>query len=250
MGTSTSRSGLNGPKGNLWSGAKRRATSFVRGTGVSAGSVVGRLVSATGGPGTSRRAVGGRRARGGWASSIRSGQTLGFFLSSVASSGLDQTLRSIGLGHLIGQTPNVILPGIADHICGNGGLLDDAISRSAVVEVLAAIFDESDDTYAELRDRWDSQLDESRIVELMSLFLSQAIYQRFLVELAEKFEANALSTTEAEQRENEIFEFIKEMVKFEMGEIDPLRFDWKGPEGEEMIRRNLAAAIDQLETYQ
>jgi hypothetical protein len=142
-----------------------------------------------------------------------------------------------------------VLPGIADYICGNNGLLDDAIARSAAVEVLAEIFDDSDDTYSDLRERWESQLDANRVVDLISVFLSQAIYQRFLVELGHKFETNAVSAADAERKEQGVFEFIREMVMFELGEIDPLSFDWQGIEGERLIQRNLSAALGQLEAY-
>ena len=248
MGTSNSRSGDNAPTGGDWTKAKVRVTRFIRGTGSSLESALGAFVSAIGGPrAISRGRAGGTGASAGrLSSSVRRGQALGSFLSSVASDGLDQALRSIGLGHLVGAPPYDILSRVADHICGNGGPLNDAVARSAVVEVLAEIFDESDDTYSDLRDRWDSELDEKRIVDLMSLFLSQAIFQRILADLGSQFETSSVSAIEAERKEKKVLDFIIKMVEFELGEIDPLNFDWRGPEGEELIRRNLAAALAQL----
>lgn len=248
MGTSSSRSGRNAQSGGNWSTAKTRVTKFAKGTGSSVGAAVGAFAAAVGGSGgngsSGRGGTGGR-----FASSVRAGQALGSFLGSVASSGLDQTLRSIGLESLIGAAPYDVLSGIADDVCGSNGLLDDVIARSASVEVLAEIFDDSDDTYSDLRERWESQLDENRVVDLISLFLSQAIYQRFLVELGHKFETNAVSAAEAERKEQGVFEFIREMVIFELGEIDPLSFDWQGLEGERLIQRNLSAALGQMEAY-
>jgi len=178
---------------------------------------------------------------------VRSGQALGGFLAGVASVGLDETLRSAGLEYLIGRTPNEVLAGISDHICGDGGLLDDAVARSAVIEVLAEIFDETEDSYDQLRDRWDSQLDEDTIIELMVLFLAQSIFQRFLADLGDRIESNAVSAMRAAECEQEALEFIKRMIEFELGEIDPLTFDWQGPPGEQLIRRNLEAALAQEE---
>jgi len=245
MGTSSSRSGKNAPSGGDWSKARTRLTRFVRGTGSSVGAAVGAFASAVdGGGGEGRGGSGGRLAP-----SVKVGQALGSFLGGVASSGLDQALGSMGLEHLVGAAPHEVLSGIADYVCGNNELLDDAIARSAAVEVLAEIFDESDDMYSNLRDRWEGQLDENRVVDLMSLFLSQAIHQRFLVELGDRFDANAVSAADAELGEQRVFEFIREMVIFELGEISPLSFDWQGPEGEELIQRNLSAALDQLKEY-
>ncbi len=245
MGTSALRSGNNAPRGGTWTRAKRLTTSFVRGTGATAASAVGGFVSAVGNGGDG---ISGGSAGHQSSSSVKAGQALGAFLGNVATVGLDQALRSSGLEHLIGAVPYEVLSGVVDYICGNGGPLDDAIARSAVIEVLAEIFDDSDEKYTYLRDNWDSQVDENHILDLMSLFLSQAIFQRFIMDLGDRFETNAISATEAEQKEQEAFEFIREMVEFELGEIDPLNFDWQGPDGERLIQRNLAAALDQLET--
>lgn len=211
MGTSSSRAGNNAPSRGDWTRAKRRVTNFTTGTGSSARSAIGGFVSAIGG----RNAVsaggagGGRRGR--LSSSVRVGQGLGGFLSQVVSEGLDQTLRLLGLGHLVGATFHDALSGIVDHICGDSGPLDDSIARDAVVEVLAEILDESDDTYVDLRE-WGNQLNEAAVIELMSLFLSHSIFLCFLADLGDRIESNATSARHAEQREQEILRFIKDMV--------------------------------------
>ena len=245
MGTSTARSGRNAPRSSDWRRARTRVTRLARGTGSSVAGAVGAFAYAVSGSNGDGRTGGGGRM----ASSVRVGQALGSFLGSTASSGLDQTLRSIGLGDLVGATPYSVLSGVADYICGSNGLLDDAIARSAAVETLAVIFDESDDTYADLRGRWENQLGPDRVVDLLSLFLSQAIHQRFLLELGEKLEASAVSASHAERMEDKVFVFIRAMVVFELGEMNPLTFDWQGSAGKELIERNLTAALGQLEAY-
>lgn len=249
MGTSRPRSGRNSPTGGDWVKAKVRFARFAGGTGSSVKSAVSAFASAIGEAGYgSRGGVGTAGGRGGRLfSSVKAGQALGSFLSGVASEGLDQTLRSFGLGHLVGKEPHDILSEIVDYICGNGGTLDEAIARSAVVEVLAEIFSEDDDSYADLRDRWDAEFDADRIVELLSLFLAQAIFQRILSDLGDLFEKSAISASEAERKEKAVLDFIKEMVAFELGEIDSLDFDWQGSDGEELIRRNVDAALGQLQ---
>lgn len=230
-----------------WSLARGQTTSFTRGTGSTVDSAVGAFaaaISSAGHGGNGGGAGGGARAL---ASSVRAGQSLGAVLRGVASAGLDNTLRTIGLGHLVGETPAVVLSALAGYICGNGGLLDDGIARNAMVEVLATIFDISSSEYEEFRDGWNAQVDQDSFCDLMTLFIAESIFQRFISELGNCIETNAVSVAEAEAKEKDVYEFIRAMVTFELGEIDPLHFDWQGPPGGQLIRRNVNAALRQLQ---
>jgi len=238
MGTSSSRTGENAPRGVRWTPAKANVTSFTKGTGKSVAEAVGGFVSAIGGPrAASRRPL---------SSSIGVGQGLGAFLSAVAARGVDEALRSEGLGDLVGRTPGEVLSGIVDHIAGPGALLDDAIARNAVIEVLSEIFDESQDSYADLADGWREQLGVESIVALMSLFIAHSIFQLFLSYLGDRIESNALSAAEAARQEQRVLEFVREWVSFQLGEVDPLSFDWRGPDGRELVQRALEVALAQL----
>jgi len=243
MGTSSSRSDINSSRGGAWSDAKRRTTSFIRETGSSARSALESFALAV----RYDEIKSGARGGGGRLStSVKAGQGLGSFFGDVISGGLDQALRSAGLGNLIGASPSTVLSALVDYICGDGSLLNDVVARSAAVEVLAEIFDENDETYDDLRERWDIHLDKDLITKLLSLFLAQSIFQIFLIELGSKFEGNNLSAKEAAQKEKEIYELLKEIIKFDLGKIDPLKFNWKGRQGQLLIKRNLDLAISQL----
>lgn len=251
MGTSSSRSGSPSRGGSAWASAKRRVTSFTRDTGSSVGSAVSGFASAFSSQGGGYRKESARGTSGGGTRGkvavVRAGQALGSFISEVGSVGLDETLRRHGLENVIGQQPAQVLNAIADHLCADGGPLDDAVSRSAVVEVLAEIFDDNEDSYADLRDRWDETLDAAALQDLMSMFLIQSIFQRFLSEFADRIESNVMSGEAAERKEKEVFDFIKEMVKFELEDIDVSSFDWRGKEGKELIERNINTALSLLE---
>jgi len=252
MGTSASRSGQAAQRGSEWSKAKSQVTSFAKGSGASVGSAVGKFVTAIktqstpggsiaggGGGGTSHR-------NSSFSSVISAGQALGSFLSGVGSVGLDETLRKQGLENFVGKHPDQVLSAIADSLCNSNGTLDDTLARSAVIEVLSEIFNDDDDTYADLRDRWNERLNEATLQQLMAVFLSQSIFQRFLSELGDRIETNAISVYEAEKKEREVLDFIKAFVKFDLGEIDLSTFDWNGPEGNALLERNLSAALSLL----
>ena len=118
-------------RGGAWQKAKRRTTSYAKGSGTAAGAV-GSFVGAHRG-GDGRLRTGGPGAR----SATRAGQALGALLGSVAEHGLEEALRRSGLSELVGRTPSEVLSGLVDHICGDGADLDDATARAAMVEVLA-----------------------------------------------------------------------------------------------------------------
>lgn len=253
MGTSASRSGQSAQRGNQWTTAKREVTSFSKGSGSNVRSVVNNFVSAIKSQGIKSDANAGnggggssRKSTSSFLTAISAGQSLGSFLSGVGTKGLDETLRKEGLGELIGKHPDQVLSAIADKLCSNNGTLDDALARSAMVEVLAEIFNDEEETYEDLRNRWDEQIDESALQNLMSLFLSQSIYQRFLLELGDRIESNAISVYQAEKKEKEILDFIKAMVKFDIANIDIKTFDWKSSEGQTIIEQNLATALSLL----
>lgn len=178
---------------------------------------------------------------------MKTGQRLGAFLAGVAGRGLDTTLDFFLLGDLVGATANEVLVELVDYLSGNGATLDESVARNALSEVLAELFTDLDDGYEELREKWDEQLDPGQITTLMSVFFSQCIFQKFSSDLGDRIESNAVSASEVARIEQEVLSYIREMVRFELGEIDPMDFDPQGQEGEELIGRNLSAALAQLE---
>ncbi len=250
MGTSASRSGSNSSTGGAWTTAKTRASRFAGGTGSSAAGVVSGYAAAlaesggaSGGAGGTGGGVGSSRV----ATATRVGQGLGAFMGDVGSRGLDAALRERGLEQLIGKSAEEVLAGIADHIAGNGGPLDEAIARATVVEVLTDIFDEEQDEYDQLQKLLEDRLDGDGFKEILRLFLSKSIFEMLLADMADRFEENGDSTSEILRKERQIEQFIEAMVEFDLGQADPLRFDWAGAEGKALVERNLAAAIEQLE---
>ncbi|NVM54535.1 MAG: hypothetical protein HWN66_12595 [Candidatus Helarchaeota archaeon] len=247
MGTSSSR---NAPKGGDWTKAKRSVSNYVRQRGrggVTPRNLIGNFVRALGG---AREAVSGTGRAGGKSTffpAVSVGQKLGAFLVGVAKDGLDQTFSKWGLADLIGKNPYEVVSHLVDALAGAGGPLDEAVARAALTETLANIFDENNEEYIQLREDWDSRINEVEILEILKIFLIEVIYRRFLSDLAERIQSKAISSDDAFERESEIRGFIEEMIKFTLVIHDPLNIDWRGAEGRDLITQNMEAVLAQAE---
>lgn len=246
MGTSSSRTA---PRGGGWTRAKGTASRFASGAALSS-DVASAYVGALGGSSRASRGGGGGGgggARGAFSSAKKTARSLGSFLGGVASRGLDQTLRDFGLGDLIGRSASEVISGIVDALVGPGTSLDEAVARVALVEVMGELYDERNVAYENLVDSWESGIDRDRCVELLELFLVEAIYQKILSDLADRIEEHSDSVAMTRARELELRDYIEEMVRFDLRQKDPVQVDWQGQEGDELITRNLEAALVQLE---
>jgi hypothetical protein len=242
MGTSSSRTGDNAPRGGAWGDAKRGITGILQRGDRSYPKTVGSFIQAIGGPG----AVG---HGGNLCSAITTGQALGGFFSSITNVGLDETLKKSGLSDLIGKTPYAVISGIIDLIAGDGSLLDEAVIRLALTETLPVIFDESAKDYDELKELWENEITEDTIVRLLAIFVSEVIFERFLADLCSHIESKAITVSSAEVFEEEIKRYIEESVEFDLMSIDPFDFDWTGTEGRTLIERNFKDALEILRSY-
>lgn len=246
MGTSSSRTGQNAPSGPEWRRARTEVTRYIKRTGAPVTKPLSYFVRALGGAGGAVK-TGAPGTRGELNPAIKTGQNLGALLYGIRNEGLDKTLFKFGLTDLIGSEPVKVLYGIIDVIAGEGKTVDSSIARAAAVEVVATIFDEENDDYGVLKDEWESNLDEIKINGLLSLFIAQVIFQVFLSHFAERINTNLANQEQNEYKEREIFEFIQGNVELEFGETDPLSFDWQGAPGEELIKRHIQYALEQLE---
>lgn len=246
MGTSSSR---NAPTGGGWTSAKRTASRFASGAAL-ASDVASAYIGALGGSSSASRGAGGAGgggAGGTFSSTRKVARRLGSFFGSVASRGLDQTLRDFDLGDLVGKPAHEVISGIVDALAGPGATLDEAVARVALVEVMGELYNEVDATYESLVDSWEHAVGRDRCVELFELFLVESIYQKMISDLADRIEGHANSVAMTRARELELRDYIKKMVRFDLGQNDPLQIDWQGQEGDELIIRNLEAALAQLE---
>jgi hypothetical protein len=170
MGTSSAR---RGPTTGLWRAAKAAATRYLSpaaGGEVSAREVVSRYLAALAEtPGQGEVLAAFRVTR-------KVAQDLGALGQEVAARGWDAALVGRGLAPLAGGSPELLAPGVAGVLAGNGGGLEAAVVRTA----LALVVGEA----VQSRDRMEP-------AELVRRFLAAAVHLRLALDLGEPLEAAA-----------------------------------------------------------
>jgi hypothetical protein len=234
MGTSTDRAGGSG---GAWTPLKRAATSFMnaadggRGTGIAGRRLLARHVSVLGG--AAGAVVGARAGRAG-------AQRLGSLLSGIAGDGLATTLISHGLADLVGGDRFSVLDALAGLIAGDGADLDAQAARDATFDVLSELFPDAD-SWADL----DAvRVDAAEVVRLLELFLSRFIYNRIPV-IAERL-ARITDPAKAQRAEEDLQRMVESFVALRLPG-DPLRVDWDGAEGRQIIDGTLRTVYEALE---
>jgi hypothetical protein len=115
--------------------------------------------------------------------------------------------------------------------------------RSAAFDVIGEVFGEAE-TYEDLA---DTVLDREGVIRAMELFIAAFIYNRADPVIDQRL--SRLNPDEAECRDRELRDFIGALVRLELGETDPFRVDWDGPEGRDIVEGLLRDVYRQLEAW-
>jgi hypothetical protein len=191
--------------GNLKSAAK----SYVRASG--------------GSKGISKSVVSGKQAAA----------RLGGFLSSISTEGLKSTFDKFNLGEIEGLSAEVAINKIVAYLSPSGGTNEDAIVQVAIVDTLSKLYEdygleENDLTSLE-------NLSNEDIQNLMLYYTSSFIYTKWFHELGLKIEDKNISASEVLLLEKRAKDFIHSTVKFEFGEVELTKYDFKASEIKDMI---------------
>ena len=219
-------------------GAKSSMTRFVSGGGGSGGVArVGRnYVGARGG---SRRSA--KAATSGRASTGR----LGSFLSSVANRGISAAARELGLGNLAGRTASEVFAAIANRLAPSGSTLEEAAARRAVDDALFSLYKQYDLANADISSL--DQMDTDAIRSAVESSVSAYIFHRWLQELGDRIEENAVSADQAVLLEREVRDYVTQTVQLDLKDVDVMTLDWDGPEGNRIVERIYQEAYGLLE---
>lgn len=202
--------------------------------------VMSRYASRGSGQGTPARV--GRayiRAEGGAqkaAQSVKSGKTtarkLASFFTTTARSDISQGLNSIGLGHLVGKDVDTVFSGLIDKLLDNGVNFDENIAREAIEDALAFFYKQCSENqnFKSLE-----RLTEEQLKRAIEDFVSGYIYKRWLQELGNCIERNAVSEIEAVKLEGEVKIYVRDLVKLKLNTRSAFSIDWNGDEGRQMI---------------
>jgi hypothetical protein len=224
-------------KDNPWQLARRAMTSATKGGGQSyqlqtAGR---RYVSAKGG---ARKAA--ATASGGRATTAR----IGSFVSNVASIGFAEATRALGLEGIVGQKVDAVLAAIINAIAPTGTSNDDAIARRAASETIRELFEKYEVQQAGL-DALDA-MTEADAADSIERSVANYVYQRWLFDLSQRIEQNAVSETDAVKLERDVKDFVTGLVKLKLDGKEAVHLDWKGMQGQKFVQEIYDAAYKLL----
>ena len=203
------------------------------------------LAAASGKGGRARIARAGRayvRARGGARSAARSATSargatarLGGFLSDVANRGVGPALESLGLSRFSGRDAPEVFAAIVDALAPEGADLEQAATRGAIEQTLAGLFEQyvgPDGSVAALE-----AMTPDAIRTAVEASVAASIFNRWLGDLERMLEEKAVTATQAVRLERDMESYIRDTVKLDLMDKDPLNVKWDGPEGSSFVER-------------
>lgn len=224
-----------------WRSAKRRLGAAVTGR-------TGRAGIARAGRAYVRALGGSRRAAQSVPSARASSARLGGFLADVSGRGLGAALDAIGLGRLVGSDSHTVFAAIVDALAPEGADLEQMAAREAVNETLAELFEQyvaPDGSVAALE-----SMTPDAIRSAVERSVAASIYHRWLGDLEKQLEEKAVTAAEAVRLERDVAAYIRETVKLDLRDRDPLKLGWGTAEGAafmETIYRDAYAILGSAE---
>lgn len=218
-----SKEGKKDPITGDWSNAKAALTAVTKASGGNVTrqklkSAARQYISGSGGARKMRQsAIGGRLV----------GRNLGRVLFAITSNGVDSAFADEGIDNLAGQSAEVIFAKLAQQLSSQGGTVEETIANVAIAEALEYLY-----IQFELDTKNFSSLDaltENQAREVIQVYVSSYIFERWIHELGIKIERSDLSERQIVDLEDDIREFIRESVKLNFGEkpLQSLKFNRK-----------------------
>lgn len=188
---------------------------------------------------------GSKTAAASSAAGRRATATFASFLGNVATRGLNETLRTIGLERLIGGDALTVVAAVANAICPLGGSVDAAVARQSTTEVLAWLYDKyasTEDGLARLE-----KLGQPELAEAVGESVTRYIFNRWLEELGKKIEDRSVSPEYAVRIERDVLDFVRESVKLDFAGQALLTIDWQSTSAAQLIESIYGDAYRMLE---
>lgn len=140
------------------------------------------------------------------AQGVRTGGIYAGFLGTVASSGMNGALISLGLQEFIGKSFEEICIAIANAIAPVGTTNDEAIARDALITTLDSLYSkiEDDGSNVETLDTLSLEQIKETLVEYVSNF----VFTKWMYELGIAIEKGTMTENEAIDLETEVKDLI------------------------------------------
>lgn len=126
------------------------------------------------------------------------------FLSDAANRGVREALRSLNLEALAGRPVEEVFTGLMEHICPQGGSVDEGIARDAFIE-----------TIAELAEHGVTDLDNltaDQVQTVFELYATHAIEARLCNDVGTKAITMPADAAEAQSVQDQLHDFIQRGV--------------------------------------
>lgn len=169
---------------------------------------------------------------------------IGNFVSDIASRGFNEAVQAIGLQSTVGKKADVVLAEVINAIAPSGTNNDDALARRAASETLRELFEKHGVEQSGL-DALNA-MTPGDVAETVELSVAAYVYERWLFDLSQKIEQNAVSETDAIKLERDVKDFVKGLVKLKLNGDKALKLDWKGAEGKKFVQDIYDAAYKLL----
>lgn len=226
------------PNTGNWTSARRKLGSYANNPNtINLKSAAREYVRASGGGGNAAKSsISGKRVA----------TRFGTFISDVRSKGIQEALSNLGLAQYAGESTEFILAKVADMLAPPGGLSEDSIARSALLETLGNIclrFDTDAQDISILE-----KLDEENMALVVVDYISNYIYQRWLQELGFTIEKKDVSESFLINTEKEAKKLIYNSLSVETKRINLLKTNFSEGNGKRIIDNVFSQAYTLIET--
>lgn len=184
---------------NRFGSVRTNLTKFARSGGTDKASL-GRAVSGY----VSKSSGGARQAALRMGASRQAGAALYSFLSSIQANGVRETLRQLNLESLAGRPINEVFLGLVDHICPDGGTVDEGIAREAFIESMIELADQG---FTDL-----DALTPNQIQTVFEMFATNAIEARLCNDIGTKTVMMPANAQAAIMLQEQLRDFIRNAV--------------------------------------
>lgn len=162
---------------------------------------------------------------------IKGGASLGSFLGSIGSVGLNETLKIYGLSDYIGKSAEEVFAKISEKICPIGSTNEDAITRQAMLDSLSSMYLR----YEKNGNIVFDNLQEKDLELVFTEYISYYIYHKWLYELGFAIENKNITEKEAVSLEEEVKQFIFNEIEVEYKDKKITEINFKSIEGQKII---------------
>jgi hypothetical protein len=166
-------------------------------------------------------------------------------LSDVANNGIAAALQRIGLQNFAGQPVLNILTAILNAVSPVGASIEDTISRRAADAALTAMFEK----FAVLDGGMErlNQMDAHDVEEAFEITVTEYIFQKWMLELGKRLEEGTVTPEDAIRLEQQVKDYVVEIVDIDLGDWDILRSDWSSDDAQRFIEDIYGQAYNFLE---